>query len=126
MPLQQYIINDIKPLNIHDKVSDFKLLFNELTYSHIPVENDGIYLGCVSETDVHCFDNSKEISEFNYAIEGFFVRQKTNWLDVLESFTKNNTNLMPVLAEADNAYLGYLEIGDVLSFLSETPFMVFY
>ena len=41
MPLQQYIINDIKPLNINDKVSDLKMMFNELTYSHIPIENEG-------------------------------------------------------------------------------------
>ena len=41
MPLQEYIINDIKPLSITDKVSDLHLLFNELTYSHIPIENNG-------------------------------------------------------------------------------------
>ncbi len=121
MPLQQYIINDIKPLNIHDKVSDFKLLFNELTYSHIPVENDGVYLGCVSETDVHCFDNSKEISEFNYAIEGFFVRSFTTWLDVLEAFAQNSCNIMPVLNE-QNTYLGYYELNDIIGLFNETPF----
>ena len=73
MPLQQYIINDIKPLNINDKVSDLKMMFNELTYSHIPIENEGVYLGCISETDAHCFEGNISIKDCNYAIEGFYV-----------------------------------------------------
>ena len=60
MNLSDYIINDIKPLTIIDSVRDLQLLFNQLTYSHIPVKDEaGIYLGCISETDAHCFDNAK-------------------------------------------------------------------
>ncbi|HIO26614.1 MAG TPA: CBS domain-containing protein, partial [Flavobacteriaceae bacterium] len=72
---------------------------------------------------VRCFDKNKPLSDYEYSLETFFVRESDNWLDILESFTKNNTNLMPVLADEDNKYLGYLEISDVLAFLSETPFM---
>lgn len=38
MNLSEYIINDIKPLNFKDKISDLQLLFNQLTYSHIPIK----------------------------------------------------------------------------------------
>ncbi|OUS00351.1 acetoin utilization protein acuB [Flavobacteriales bacterium 33_180_T64] len=122
MPLQEYIINDIKPLNINDKVSDLQLLFNELTYSHIPIEKDGNYMGCVSETDAHCFESEKAIIDCNYVIEGFFVRSKTNWLDILENFAQNSCNIMPVLDERNN-YLGYYELGDIISLFNETPFL---
>jgi len=121
MPLQQYIINDIKPLSITDKVSDLQFLFNELTYSHIPIENNGTYLGCISETDAHCFDGEKSISECNYAIEGFFVRTSTNWLDVLETFAQNSCNIMPVLSDKNN-YLGYFELNDIIGLFNQTPF----
>jgi len=121
MPLQQYIINDIKPLNINDKVSDLQLLFNELTYSHIPIENNGVYQGCISETDAHCFESKKTIIDCNYAIEGFFVRPETNWLDVLETFAQNSCNIMPVLNER-NVYLGYYELNDIIGLFNETPF----
>lgn len=121
MPLQEYIINDIKPLNINDKVSDLQLLFNELTYSHIPIENNGNYIGCISETDAHCFESKQTIIDCNYAIEGFFVRSKTLWLDVLETFADNSCNIMPVLDERNN-YLGYYELGDIISLFNETPF----
>jgi len=121
MQLQEYIINDIKPLSITDKISDLQLLFNQLTYSHIPIEKDGIYMGCISETDAHCFDGVISISECNYTVEGFFVRETTNWLDILEAFAQNDANIMPVLSK-DNQYLGYYELNDIIHLFNETPF----
>jgi len=51
MNLSQFIINDIKPLLNTDNVSELQLMFNQLTYSHIPIKNDeDVYLGCISET----------------------------------------------------------------------------
>ena len=121
MWLQQYIINDIKPISINAKIGDLKLLFNELTFSHIPIENEGVYLGCMSENDAHCFENDSVIKDFIYAIEGFYVRNNTNWLDVLETFAKNSSNIMPVLNE-QNVYLGYYELKDIIGLFSDTPF----
>ncbi|HEX9828213.1 MAG TPA: CBS domain-containing protein [Flavobacteriaceae bacterium] len=121
MWLQQYIINDIKPVNINSKIGDLKLLFNELTYSHIPIENEGVYLGCISENDAHCFESELIIKDCNYAFEGFYVRNTTNWLDVLETFAKNSCNILPVLNE-QNTYLGYYELNDIIGLFSETPF----
>ncbi|MDO1502466.1 acetoin utilization protein acuB [Winogradskyella maritima] len=121
MQLQNYVINDIKPLNINEKISDVQMVFNQLTYSHIPVEDNGVYLGCISETDAHCFDAKKSIKECNYAIEGFFVRDYTNWLDVLEAFAQNSCNVMPIL-DKNNNYLGYYELNDIIGLFNETPF----
>ena len=121
MQLQDFIINDIKPLSITDKIGDLQLLFNQLTYSHIPIQNEGVYLGCISETDAHCFDGDKPVSECNHTIEGFFVRSTTNWLDILEAFAQNDSNIMPVLDES-NLYLGYYELNDIIHLFNETPF----
>lgn len=121
MQLQDFVINDIKPLHLTDKVSELQLLFNQLTYSHIPIQKEGVYLGCISETDAHCFDGSTLISDCNYAIEGFYVRPTTNWLDVLEAFAQNDTNIMPVLDE-NNRYKGYYELNDIIHLFNETPF----
>lgn len=121
MQLQDFVINDIKPISLTDKISDLKLLFNQLTYSHIPVQNDGIYIGCISENDAHCFESDKTIRECNYAIEGFFVRPTTNWLDVLEAFAQNDSNIMPIL-DRNNKYLGYYELSDMMHLFNETPF----
>ncbi|OEK09166.1 acetoin utilization protein acuB [Flavivirga aquatica] len=122
MKLSEYIINDIEPLNNNSNISDLQLLFNQLTYSHIPVKDDNnIYLGCFSETDAHCFESNKLLSEYLYALEDFFVRDATLWLDVLEAFAINSTNIMPVLNE-QNVYLGYYELNDIISLFNESPF----
>jgi len=122
MNLSDYIINDIKPLTYSDKIGDMQGLFNQLTYSHIPIKNEyDTYLGCMSETDAHCFDSGNLIKEYAHAAEGFFVRENTNWLDVLEAFAMNSTNIMPVLNN-NNLYLGYYELNDIIGLFNETPF----
>lgn len=122
MKLSEFIINDIKPLNKKSKIADLHQLFNQLTYSHIPVQDDeGVFLGSFFETDAHCFDSDKLLSDYLYALEDFFVRDTTMWLDVLEAFAVNSANIMPVL-NADNKYLGYYELNDIISLFSETPF----
>lgn len=122
MKLSEYIINDIKPLKNTSKISELQLLFNQLTFSHMPISDEnGTYLGSFSETDAHCFDNQKPLSEYQYAFEDFFVRDYTVWLDVLEAFAKNSTNIMPVLSQ-QNKYLGYYELNDIISLFNESPF----
>ena len=122
MRLSEFIINDIKPLNSKSKISDLQQLFNQLTYSHMPIQDDNnIYLGCFSETDAHCFESDKTLDDYKYAIESFFVRDSTLWLDVLEAFAVNSANIMPVLND-QNLYLGYYELKEVIGLFSESPF----
>ena len=122
MKLLQYIINDIKPLSSKSKVSELQLLFNQLSYSHIPMaNNDGAFIGSFFETDAHCFESEKPLEEYMYAAERFFVRDTTIWLDVLEAFAQNHANIMPVLSR-ENKYLGYYELNDVIGLFNETPF----
>jgi len=121
MPLSEYIINDIKPLDVSDSIKDVQQLFNQLTYSHIPIKKGDVYIGCISETDAHCFECEKSLSEYLYTLEGFYVRNNALWLDVLETFAQKDTNIMPVLSE-DNRYLGYYELNDIISLFNQTPF----
>ena len=121
MPLDQYIINDLKPFKLNTLIRELQEVFNQLTYSHVPIQKDGIYIGCLSETDVYCFDANEKVEDVLYAIEHFDVRQSTIWLDVLDTFALNDSNIMPVLDEHNN-YLGYYQLIDVISLFRNTPF----
>ncbi|TXK75715.1 CBS domain-containing protein [Mesonia sp. K4-1] len=123
MLLSNYIIKDIEIQSVNQPIKNLKKLFNELTYTHIPVEKDGVFIGSISENDLRCFDNEKTLEDYQYALERFFVRDTENWLEVLKNFSVNNANLMPVLEDKSNKYLGYLELGDIMSFFNETPFL---
>lgn len=122
MNIAQYILNDVTPISINDTIKEVQLVFNQLTFSHIPIMQNGVYLGCLSETDSHCFDADQHITEYRYALEQFFVREQTNWLDVLEAFAQNSCNIMPILSEK-NEYLGYYELNDIISIFNDTPFL---
>lgn len=122
MSLENNIINDIEICHLHDKVKDLQEIFNELTYSHLPVENNGVYLGCISETDIRCFDQEKTLAEFQYTLSGFFARETDHWLETLQTFAQNQTNILPVLSP-ENKYLGYLELHDILNCFNETSFL---
>ena len=99
MNLSELIINDIKPVEVNQKIRLIQQMFNNLTYSHIPICLGEEFLGCISENDTHCFDSEIAIKDCQYAVEFFFVNDNTNWLDVLEAFAQNSTNVMPVMHE---------------------------
>ncbi len=64
----------------------------------------------------------KTIDEYRYALEQFFVRAQTNWIDVLEAFAQNSTNVMPILNDQNN-YIGYYELNDIINIFNDTPFL---
>ncbi len=48
------------------------------------------------------FDPKNRLKNYQYALEGFFVRERDNWIDVLHTFSKNESNIMPVLKTENN------------------------
>ena len=123
MMLNQHIINDLTPLEADAKISELRVVFNQLTYSHIPIQKNGVFLGCLSENDIYCFDSDKIINDILYAIEGFYVKKNSTWLNVLGEFASNDCNIMPVL-DSKNNYLGYYQLVDIISLFNKTPFLL--
>ncbi|MGV3697072.1 CBS domain-containing protein [Flavobacterium sp.] len=120
--LSEYINNDFKPFSNDDSVLEIQDFFADIDYSHFPIMDNGVYIGSISAVDVETFEAQRPITDYRYALEGFFVRATMIWLDVLEVFARNNANVVPILDE-NNKYIGYYEITDVIKFLNETPFL---
>jgi hypothetical protein len=122
MSIQPYIVNDIEMPEITSTIGELQKLLDPPEYSHIPIQQQGTYVGSISENDIVTFDASKTVEEYQYALEGFFVRDTENWMDVLHAFSKNQANIMPVLDD-ENQYLGYLELYDIMNLFTEAPFI---
>lgn len=122
MTIDTYIINDIPIQSVRNKIGVVQDLFRNLAHSHIPVEKEGVFIGCIAENDVGCFESEKTIEAYQYVLEVFFVREKDSWLSVLEVFAQNKTTLMPVLDE-NNKYMGYVELNDVIGLVNNVPFL---
>jgi CBS domain-containing protein len=120
--LNTFLNIEIKPLKHSAPISEAQDLFEEVMYSHFPVTEEGVFIGCVSKESVEFLNASALLNENRFHFERFFVRSTMIWLDVLEVFAKNETNLLPVLDEKNN-YIGYYELEDVIRFLHETPFL---
>ena len=120
--ITEYITNDLKAIDSFDSIAAVQDLFSDLHFSHFPVLEEGVYIGSIAAEDIETFDSDKKIVDYRFTLEGFFTKTDTIWLDVLEVFAKNHTNLVPVLDE-NNSYVGYYEIEDIMKFFHETPFL---
>lgn len=120
--ITEYISNDYKAIDSSETVAYVRDFFKEVSFTHFPVVEESIYIGCIAGEDVETFDLDKPIYHYRYAMEGFFARTSMMWLDVLEVFAKNQTNLVPVLDDT-NAYVGYYEFPDIIKVFNETPFL---
>ncbi len=120
--ITDFINNQYKALQVSDAVSDAADLFLDLDYTHFPILDQDVFLGSISKDDSELFSGTDLINDHKYNLTRFFVRNDMNWFDVLEEFSKNHTNLLPVLDDKNN-YLGFYELDDVLHFFNETAFV---
>jgi Mg/Co/Ni transporter MgtE len=120
--ITDYINNDFRAMDSQETILAAQDFFMDVSFSHFPVLEDGIYIGSIVAEDLETFDTDKKISNYKYTLEPFFVRSSMNWLDILEVFGKNHTDIVPVLDE-NNLYLGYYELTDSMRFFNETPFI---
>jgi Mg/Co/Ni transporter MgtE len=120
--ITNYITTDYKAIDSKQTIASVQDFFDDLTFSHFPVVSEGIYIGSIASEDIETFDGFKKVMDYRYSLEGFFATENMIWLDVLEVFAKNHSNLIPVL-DQKNQYLGYYEIGAILNFFHETPFL---
>jgi CBS domain-containing protein len=121
MHIQEHIITDIPVFEISDTFEKVLEFFQETTYSHIAIKENGRYLGVFSENDADVLLPETKIEEFRYELQSFFALRDTNWLDVLEAFARNEANLLPILDEKEEV-LGYYDLTDIVSVFIDTPF----
>jgi len=120
--ITDFINNQHKALQVSATVADASDLFLDVDYSHFPILEQNVFLGSIAKEDADIFLSTDSIDVHKYNLTRFFVRNDMNWFDVLEEFSKNHTNLLPVLDDKNN-YLGFYELDDVLHFFNETTFV---
>jgi predicted transcriptional regulator len=120
--ITDFINNQFKPLQVSDSIADAENLFLDFNYSHFPILEQEVYTGSIAKEDAEILTGTTPINEHKFNLHRFFVRNNMNWFNVLEEFSKNHTNILPVLDEK-NQYLGFYELDDVLHFFNETTFV---
>jgi len=123
MQTTDYITKDVKALSSSDKIEKAKKIFNQLTFTHLPIVEKGLLIGLVAEEDVKTIeDDNKLIKDYSYLFNLFFTDEKTNWFELLKIFALNDTTIIPVI-DKKQKYLGYYELTDILHVFNSTPFL---
>lgn len=121
MQIQSHIINSVPYFEVKDSLEEVIAFFKDSTYSHVAIIEDGRFAGVLSENDLANFEKEKNIEDYRYNLESFFVNKGTSWLDVLEVFARNEANLVAVLD--DDGYIkGYYDLNDIVGVFIDTPF----
>lgn len=121
MQIQNHILTSIPVFKVKDSLKKVIKFFKDSTFSHVAVIEKGRFLGVLSENDLENFEADKKIEDYRYNLETFLVRRDTNWLDVLETFARNEANILPLLGENEDV-LGYYDLTDIVGVFIDTPF----
>lgn len=111
-----------KALNSDQEIAAAQDLFAEYQYDFFPVTNNGVYIGCINLEDAEIAPSSKSVFDFASTFERFFARANMSLLEVLNLFSVNNTNILPVLNE-NNEYIGFYEKDLFVKNFFNTPFI---
>lgn len=121
MPIQNHILTSLPVFKIDDSLKKVIEFFKDSTFSHVAVVEKGRFLGVLSENDLENFEIDKKVSDYRFNLETFFVRRDTNWLDVLETFARNEANVLPILGDNEDVQ-GYYDLTDIVGVFIDTPF----
>ena len=121
MSIESHIIHSIPVFDVQELLAEPIHFFKNSTYSHVAITEDQKLLGLLSENDLEAFEEDQKISSFKTNLESFFALRETSWLDVLELFSRNEANLLPVLDEEAHV-MGYYDLNDFVGVFIDTPF----
>ncbi len=123
MQALDYISKDIKPIRLTDNVKKVKLLFEQVTFTHLPVINKNIFCGSIARNDIEFIGKpDQKIEELRKYLKPLYVLENVSWFEVLQTFANNNCNLLPVL-NMQKKYVGYYELNDFITIFNGTPFL---
>jgi Mg/Co/Ni transporter MgtE len=117
------ILREFKAFTLQTTISEVKSFFKTTTYCHFPIVENNRLIGLIFETDIQGIENNEAvIGEYKSLFNFFFVEESHNLLELLKVFASNETNLIPAL-DANNNYLGYYDLIDILHVYNATPFL---
>ncbi len=124
MNINQYILEEIKPLHLTSLVKGAQKVFKNNPITHFPVIENNKLLGSFAENDIQTIEKKEDIlGNYSHLLNLFYADEKASILELIKIFADNDTNIIPVLNK-HKEYIGYFDLRDVLDVFSTSPFMV--
>lgn len=113
------ISKNIHPLKTSDTGESALHLMDEFKVSHLPIVNESVFLGLISEKDIFEINHMQEpIGNHKLSLFAPYVYYNQHFFDAIEAAQRLDLSIVPVLKENDE-YLGVIKLPVLLKKAAE-------
>ena len=103
-------------------IEEVNLLFEAHSLSALPVCENNSFTGVLRKEAVEGAAKEALVSDYQYALEHYFIPSTATWDAVVEAFALYQTDMLPVINEGGD-FIGYYHLDEFVLQLIETPFI---
>lgn len=119
MKAKNMIADGVLPVNSSDRGSEALISMDENKISHIPVVDDGEYIGIISEVDIYNMnDLDSSIGDSFSTLPKPSVFEHEHFFEIIKVMTLARISTLPVL-DRSNKYLGTITLNRLMINLAE-------
>ncbi|CAN5181365.1 acetoin utilization AcuB family protein [soil metagenome] len=120
MIAEELINHMIPPLKVTDDAHKAIVWMEEFRCNHLPVVDDGILLGFISEEIiVESNDIEKNLGDFDLVGKDCVVGMESHYFDILRIAGEHKLNIVAVLNE-EGRYAGIITVQDIMASFAQT------
>lgn len=114
MRVGDHILNDFKALNLGEQVGDLLALMEELKCNHLPIVDEGKYLGLISEDDLLDVENPEDrLQSHLKVIKPYQIDPEQHLYEAVKTFGEGDLSILPVVDDKAH-YLGYIAPNELM------------
>nr|WP_314752614.1 CBS domain-containing protein [uncultured Capnocytophaga sp.] len=103
-------------------IEEVNLLFEAHSLSALTVCVRDTFIGVLRKEAVEGATKEALVSDYEYALEHYFIPSTATWDAVVEAFALYQTDMLPVINEGGD-FIGYYHLDEFVLQLIETPFI---
>ncbi|MFW0717176.1 CBS domain-containing protein [Pedobacter sp. N23S346] len=116
---EEIISNEIPTLKADDSVQKALDRLSDFKLKHLPIVNEGVFVGLVSEDDLlNVHDHDTLLSDTSVHLISVFVPNDAHTYDVIRLLSQLQLTAVPVVDQQKN-YLGLISINDMVDAVAE-------
>ena len=106
-------------LHLHDTVYQALQMMNDYHVVHLPIVNDQIYTGLISEEELlHAPDETQELQSISESFPNPSVQDNEHFLKAIQIAVQNRLSIVPIVEE-DKRIVGVVTYNDLLRYSSD-------
>lgn len=121
MEIHHLLKKNIPLMSLKNSLNEARDFLKKYSATHFPVFNNGEFSGMISSEAIENQEDNELVNSFLYDLEFFHADENAHWSEVMELFSKNNSNIIPVLKSG--VCMGFYFRDDFTELLHKTPFL---